>query len=105
VLFPCLRNIAKTDQKANVVLVDGVPLFFQLRDGQGWGTCHQLMTASMVHVTNLTPANGALAVKTPVDDMTAGMVYDSRYGPRNQSETPLGSGVTTLVGRMVKITD
>lgn len=29
----CTMNIAKTDQKANVVLVDNVPLFFQLRDG------------------------------------------------------------------------
>ena len=33
VCVPCPRNIAKTDQKANVVLVDNVPLFFQLRDG------------------------------------------------------------------------
>lgn len=30
---PCCSNVAKTDQKANVVLVDNVPLFFQLRDG------------------------------------------------------------------------
>ena len=26
-------NIAKTDQKVNIVVVDGVPMFFQLRDG------------------------------------------------------------------------
>mmetsp|Transcript_35200 Transcript_35200/g.56554 ORF Transcript_35200/g.56554 Transcript_35200/m.56554 type:complete len:186 (+) Transcript_35200:180-737(+) len=29
----CTMIVAKTDQKANVVLVDNVPLFFQLRDG------------------------------------------------------------------------
>ena len=29
----CTMNIAKTDQKVNIVVVDGVPMFFQLRDG------------------------------------------------------------------------
>ena len=29
----CVMNIAKTDAKISVVLVEGVPLFFQLRDG------------------------------------------------------------------------
>jgi|TARA_B100001142_G_scaffold300020_2_gene324425 predicted RNA-binding protein (TIGR00451 family) len=38
----CTMNIAKTDAKVNVVLVDGVPLFFQLRDGPFFPTLRLL---------------------------------------------------------------
>jgi hypothetical protein len=47
----------------------------------GFGTFHQLMAASMVHVTNLTPGSGSdnPSVKAPVDD--------THCGPCNQSDT------------------
>ena len=38
----CVMNIAKTDAKISVVLVEGVPLFFQLRDGPYFPTLKTL---------------------------------------------------------------
>jgi hypothetical protein len=53
---------------------------------------HQLMTAGMVHVTNLTPGSGgnpSRAYGQKHQFMTASLVYDdSRYGPCDQSDTP-----------------
>jgi esterase/lipase len=43
------------------------------------GRVHQLMTASMVHVTNVTTPVGGVWSKAQIDD--------SRYGPRDQSDT------------------